>query len=158
MGITATIVAIAGTAYSIDQQMEAKEKAKQAAEEQRKIRNEQKAQNEAAAQQERRKQLREERIARSRILAASEAAGTVGSSGEIGAVGSLNTSLSANLGTNKSSIESAGRISTYSQNAANFQSEADQASANAGMASQFSSLSFQVAPTLDSIFKTKKGP
>lgn len=153
MGFVAAAVAIVGTGYSISEQERAKEAAKDAANEQRKIRNEQKAQNETAAQQERRKQLREERIARSKILAASQAAGTVGSSGEAGAIGSLNTNLSANLGINKAAIESAGRVSLFSQNAADFQSTADQASANAGMASQFASLSLQVAPSLQSIFK-----
>lgn len=160
-GITTAIllgVAAVGTAYSISQQMEARDAAKDAAREQKKIRNEQKAQNEAAAMQERRKQIREERIRRAKILASSSAAGVAGSSGEGGALGSLSTGLSVNLGTNLAAVNSGLAISQYSQNAANFQSQADQASANAGMASQFSSLAMQAAPSLqkaaDSIFPT----
>lgn len=161
MGIEVALFALAaaGTAYSIDQQRDAKEAQKNAAIEQKKIRNEQRAQNEAQAAQERRKQLREERIRRARIVSSSQAAGTVGSSGEAGALGSLATQLSSNLGANLAAINSAADISLFSQNAANFMSVADQANSNAQMAGQISSLAFQAAPVLSkagSLFSTPK--
>lgn len=154
MGIELAIlaVAVAGTAYSINEQEKAKDKQKEAVKEQRKARNEQKAQNEAQAAQERRKQLREERIRRAKILSTSQAAGATGSSGEVGALGGLSTQLSTNLGANLGALNSAADISLFSQNAANFSSAADQSNANAQMAGQVSSLAFQAG----SLFSASK--
>lgn len=155
----AAVVAVIGTGYSITEQEKAKDKQKDAVQEQRKARNEQKAQNEAQAAQERRKQLREERIRRAKILSTSQAAGVTGSSGEAGALGGLSTQLSSNLGTNLGALNSAADISLFSQNAANFSSAADQANANAQMAGQVSSLAFQAAPVLskaNSLFSAPK--
>lgn len=144
----AAVVAVIGTGYSITEQEKAKDKQKDAVQEQRKARNEQKAQNEAQAAQERRKQLREERIRRAKILSTSQAAGVTGSSGEIGALGGLSTQFATNLGSNLGALNSASNISLFSQNAANYSSAADQNNANAQMAGQVSSLAFQVAPVL----------
>ena len=145
-------LAVAGTAYSIMEQEKAKDRQKEAAKEQRKIRNEQKAQNASQAAQERRKQLREERIRRSKILATSQAAGVTGSSGETGALGGLSTQLATNLGSNLGALNSAADISLFSQNAANFSSAADQASANAQMGGQVAGLAFQA----NSLFSASK--
>lgn len=155
----AAVVAVIGTSYSITEQEKAKDRQKDALQEQRKVRNEQKAQNEAQSAQERRKQLREERIRRAKILSLSQSAGVTGSSGESGALGGLSTQLATNLGSNLGALNSAADMSLFSQNAANFSSAADQSSANAQMGGQVSSLAFQVAPVLSkagSLFSASK--
>lgn len=154
----AAIVAVIGTGYSIQQQEKAQDKQEQAARENKKIQQAQRAQNEAQAAQERRKQIREERIKRARIIATSEAAGVTGSSGELGALGSLSTNLSAGIGANEGALNTAADISLFSQNAANFSSQANQYSANAQMGGQVSSLALQMAPVLDNASSLFKAP
>ena len=143
MGIE--VIALGGLALGATaMQMQAAENAEdaqyEAAQEQKKVNAATRAQNEAAAMQERRRQLREERIKRARVLAASSASGTVGSSGESGAVGSLSTTLASNLGFNKGALNTASDISLFSQNAADFMSQANKLNAESQMWGQIGSL------------------
>lgn len=142
MCIAAALVGVAavGVGMSMSAAEDAEDAQYEAAQEQKKANNATRAQNEASAMQERRKQLREERIKRARVLATSSSSGTAGSSGEIGAIGSLSTGLSSNLGFNQGALNTASDISMFSQNAANFMSDANKLGAESQMWGQISSL------------------
>lgn len=101
------------------------------AEENRKANREQQALNYQQQTEERRKLVREERVRRARLLQAAENTGSAGSSSEFGALGSMNTQLQANLGVNAARADAGGRISGYMQNAADFNTAAQQASMSA---------------------------
>lgn len=124
MSLGVAIISLAITAFSANKAQQAQKQARQdsqrAAEEQEKARQEQKAQNAADAAEERRSQIREERIRRGKITQDAINSGTAASSGEAGAVGSLSTQLNNNIGINLGKLQTATNISTYSQNAANF--------------------------------------
>lgn len=113
MGIvegTLLVLAVAGTAASIQQQQQARK-------EQKKARNEQEASNAERAASERRQQIREERIKRAQIEQASANTGTMDSAGALGSVGGLGSTLASNLGFNLSQITHAGNISAFNQSA-----------------------------------------
>lgn len=117
--VSSFIVATLAVA-SVAQGVEARKDAKAAAAEQRKANNEQRAQNAAAQANERRQQVREERIRRAKILQTSQNSGTAGSSGEAGALGSLTTQLGSAIGMNVGRAQAGERISTFMQNAADY--------------------------------------
>lgn len=122
MGLEAALIAtiVATTAYSIQQQQEARGEQKKAAKEQG-------AANAERAAAERRQQIREERIRRAQIEQASANTGTIASSGSMGAAGGLSTTLASNLGFNLSQISHANNISAFSQNAASAMGKAQTA-------------------------------
>lgn len=122
MGIeTVAYIALASTIASTAAQYSAQQKA---AGEQEKAQKEQQAMNAAKAAQERRQQIREERVRQARLLQASENTGATDSSGQIGAEGSLATQLQSNVGFNLGALRSAGNISRFNQNAADYLEEA----------------------------------
>lgn len=102
--------AVAGTAYSINEQRQARGDQKKASAEQAAM-----AQQRQAA--EARQQYREERIRRAQILQQSENTGVSESSGILGAMGTLSTQLSSNQGYNLGQIQKANNISIFQQNA-----------------------------------------
>lgn len=144
MAVTSTVIgavaAVGGTVASMDAQRRQGRAADRAADEQEKIQREQEAQNAKAAADERRSQMREERVRRARVMQASANTGVAGSSGEIGALGALATNLNTNIGANLGMLQSAQNISGYSQNAANFMGQANQAGANASLWNQVSGI------------------
>lgn len=106
----AAAAAVAGTAYSVNEQRQARGDQKRASAEQAAM-----AQQRQAA--EARQQYREERIRRAQILQQSENTGVSESSGMLGAMGSLSTQLSSNQGYNIGQIQKANNISIFQQNA-----------------------------------------
>lgn len=113
-------VGAASAVSAYEGRKDAKEAARRSADEQRKVQAEQKALNAQQAAQERRNQIREERVRRARILQSSENTGADGSSGLSGALGSMSAQLGNNLGINAGRIAAGNRISTFTQNAADF--------------------------------------
>lgn len=114
MGIvegTLLVLAVVGTAASIQQQQQARK-------EQKKARNESEAMAAERANAERRQQIREERIRRAQVEQAAANTGTQGSSGELGAAGNLASTLASNLGFNFNQATHASSISAFNQNAA----------------------------------------
>lgn len=103
-----------------------------------KAQSEERAMGAQRASLERRQQIREERVARGRLMQGSENTGTSGSSGESGAQAGLASQLGANIGFNLGQLQSANNISTYNQNAADYQAGAQQALSDAsGKAAMF---------------------
>jgi hypothetical protein len=151
MAVVGAIIGGIGLATSVVAQNDAKKASRNAAAENRKAQSEQRASNASQAAEERRKQVREERIRRARILQSSENTGTTGSSGEIGAIGGLATGLSAGIGSNLGAVQRADNISIFSQNAANYNLQAQEAQGNAQIASQIGGLGM-------SIFSSFGGP
>lgn len=135
------IVATVATVKSIQSQDEAKKAASASADQQRRVQSEQKAVVASQQAADRRAQIREERVRRARILQSSENTGTSFSSGEAGAVGSLSTQYFGNLGTQLGGAQSAANISTFQQNAANFNFESQQSQQEAQMFNQLGNLS-----------------
>ena len=120
MGIETAVIAavlVASTAYSIQQQQEARN-------EQKKAQREQGAANAERAAAERRQQIREERIRRAQIEQASANTGTMASSGAMGATGGLNTTLASNLGFNLAQTTHASNISAFNQRSASLMGKA----------------------------------
>lgn len=114
MGIvegTLLVLAVVGTAASIQQQQQARK-------EQKKARNESEAMAAERANAERRQQIREERIRRAQVEQAAANTGTQGSSGEMGAAGNLASTLASNLGFNFNQATHASSISAFNQSAA----------------------------------------
>lgn len=140
VAVAGLAVAAAGTITSMQASKQANSARKSAAEEQRKINAEQSALAARDSAQERRQQVREERVRRAQILQSAANTGVADSSGEAGALGSLSTNLSNNLGMNEGSRQAGQRMSIFSQNAASYQSRAQQSDFNAGMASQWAGL------------------
>lgn len=140
IAIAGLAIAAVGTYSSMEASKQANSARKKAAEEQNKIRGEQNALAARDSAQERRQQIREERVRRAQILQSASNTGVAGSSGETGALGSLNTNLTNNLAINAGSRQAGQRMSIFSQNAANYQSTAQQKDFNAGMASQWAGL------------------
>lgn len=140
VAVGALAVAAGGTYMSYQQSQAANSARKDAAREQTNIRSEQAAQNAQQAQIERRQQAKEERVRRARITQGAVNTGTNQSSGMLGSIGNLATNLSSNLGINQGALASGGRISMFSQNAADASGRAAQNDFNAGMWNQFASL------------------
>lgn len=124
--ISSIVVGLAVTASAVgayqgyQARKDAKSAARKSAAEQRKIQAEQRAMNAQQQAQERRQQIREERVRRARVLQAANNSGTGESSGMLGALGSLSTQLFNNVGINLGRAAASDRISMFSQNAANF--------------------------------------
>lgn len=137
---TAAVSAYSG--YRSRQDM--KEASNNAAEENRKAKAEQTALKFQEQAQERRNQIREERVRRAKILQASENTGVGDSSGAYGAVDSLSTQLNNNLGVNNGRAAAGSRISGYLQNAADFNTAAQNASFSAQNADSLFSLSASI--------------
>lgn len=114
---------------------------RQSALENKKARNEERAQNYQQMAAERRSQVREERVRRARILQGAENSGSSGSSGEAGAIGGMATQLQANIGMNLGRAQSGNLISGYLQNAADFNTSAQQSGYKAQNADALFSLS-----------------
>lgn len=111
MGVTAAVVAVVGTAASIDQQQKAAKKQREAG----RVQNAgQKAQETA----QRRQQLREQRIRRAQILQAGEGTGTSGSSGVFGATSGVTAQTQSNIAFTKGQTLAAEGASTQLQSAA----------------------------------------
>ncbi len=113
-------------------------------EEQRKARQEEKAQNAAQAANERRQQIREERVRRAKVIQQSQNTGVSDSSGELGSTSGLSTQLGANLGNNTGRLNSANNISGFAQNAADFNSQAENSLYKANMWGQIGSVSMSI--------------
>lgn len=157
MGITAAVIAIGATGYSMSQAEDAEDKQYAAAQEQKKSRQEQDAMNASQAAAERRRQVREERVRQARVMQASQAAGTTGSSGEMGASFGMATNLSANIGQNLGALQSANNISIFSQNAANLFSEANALQADSQFWGQVGGLAMQGASAFGSMTSPSGG-
>ena len=119
MGFSAAafIIALFGTAASVDQQ-------RKSANAQKDIQRTQRASNAAQAAEEQRKQIREERVKKAKILQAAENTGVAGGSGESGATSSIGTQLSSNLNYNSGAIDRANEISIFQQNSITAQTRA----------------------------------
>ncbi len=149
---TAAIIAgaaLATTAYSMQQQEKAEDRAveqqRQAANEQRKSRATAQAGNAAQAAAEKRRQLREERVKRARILQGSVNSGTTGSSGELGAVGNLATQMGDAVGMNLGALDRGANISRYEQDAATFLGNAQNEMQGANQWGQLAGLGMSIA-------------
>ena len=135
--VTLAIIAgamVATSAYSIQQQKEARN-------EQKKAQREQGAANAERAAAERRQQIREERIRRAQIEQASANSGTMASSGAMGATGGLNTTLASNLGFNLAQTTHANNISVFNQRAASLMGRAQTAEQLGSLTTSLFSLS-----------------
>lgn len=129
------------TVVGVMARQDAQDAANRSAEEQRKVQAEQRAQNAAQAANERRQQVREERVRRARVLQSAENTGVDQSSGEFGALGSLSTNLGSNIGSNLGRLTAANNMSIFSQNAANFNLQAQNLMFRANAADQLASFS-----------------
>lgn len=138
------IVAGAGTVASVKNQMDARSSAAAAADQQRRAQSEQRAVVASQQAADRRAQIREERVRRARLLQGSENTGTAFSSGETGGVGNIATGYFSNLGTSLGSEQSAANISTFQQNAANFNYETQQSLQESQMFTQLTHLSSNI--------------
>jgi hypothetical protein len=160
--VTAATSAAVG-AYSAHQGVEARRDANrayaQSAAEERKVRGEQKALNLQAQAEERRKLVREERVRRARLIQSSENSGGSGSSSEYGALGGMSTQLNSNLGINLGRAAAGERISTYTQNAADFNFAAQQSVMQAQNADGMLNLSMNIFNSAGGLnaFGTPKG-
>lgn len=155
LAAVAAVVAIVGTAKNIQAQNEARATAAASADEQRKAQSEQNAVRAAQQANDRRAQVREERVRRARILQGSENSGTTGSSGEAGAVGSISTQYFANTGSLLGGAQASANISTFQQNAANFNYSTQKSSQEAsiyGQAGQLAGNIFEQAGKIRDIF------
>lgn len=112
-------LAVISTAVSYVGQQKAQSQANDARDKQRQANDQQKAQQTQNAADERRAQIREERVKRARVMQASSNDGSGNSSGLFGSIASLQTQLSSNVGSNLGRIQSANTISDLSQEAAN---------------------------------------
>ncbi len=155
MGFVAAAVAVVGLGVSMSEAEDAEDAQFAAAQEQKKVQDEVKSQNAAKAAQERRQQVREERVRRARIVQTAQNTGTSGSSGELGSLGSLSTALGSNIGQNLGSLQTANNISIFSQNAADFNMEANSLNNSAAMWSQIGSVGSSAAMSFGSAMKTK---
>lgn len=153
------VTAVAGTVGSAVVQNKARKEAgkanEMAAGEQRQARSEEVALSAQRAAQERRQQVREERVMRGKLLQASQSSGTVASSGEMGAQANLATQLGANIGFNLGQIQGANAISIFNQNAANFQTQANNAISKGQSQSSIFDLVSSVASTGSTYYKGK---
>lgn len=123
---------------------DAQENYNKSADEQRKAQNEQRALRYQDQATERRNQVREERVRRAKILQAAENTGVGGSSGLYGAVSGLTTQLNNNLAINEGKAEAGDRIGGYLQNAADFNTAAQNSVFSAQNADQLFSLSTSI--------------
>jgi hypothetical protein len=163
MGIITAVIAVTAAvgAYVVSEKgrKEASVANEAAATENRKARSEEKAVNAQKAASERRQQVREERVASGRLLQSSENSGVFGSAGMMGAQSGLATQLGANIGTNLGMLQASNNISSYNQNAADFQAQAQQALSNAASKAGMFQLVGSVASTASSYAaSTKKAP
>ena len=142
MGIEAALIAVVvgTTAYSIQQQQEARA-------EQKKAQKEQGAANAERAAAERRQQIREERIRRAQLEQSAANTGTTASSGAMGATGGLNTTLASNIGFNLAQVTHANNISTFNQRAASNMGKAQTAEQLGSLATSIFALSAGAAKT-----------
>lgn len=131
MAITSAVVAIAGTAYSVDQSQKAAKAQRAAAGKQVEMQQQQVA-------RERRSAIRANIIRRSQLRAQAEAANVAGSSGFFGGQTSLTSQLGANLGFGST-------MSGLSQEYTQLTAQAADFSARAQMGSAIGSLGFQSA-------------
>jgi hypothetical protein len=148
MGVTAAVVSATVAVVSYTEAQSAREEQKQAAQqaaaERKDARSVQEAGQAQQAAMERRQQIREERVRRSKIMQSAQNTGTAYSSGETGAVGGLSTQLGTNIGENLGAIQRGQQISTFSQNAANF----DLTSNLAGLDAQNAQSLFQLSTSI----------
>lgn len=124
VAVGALVIGAASYVAAESARSDAKSAAQDSAREQRKSQAEVKALNAQKAANEQRQQVREERIRRARVEQSSENSGVSGSSGELGAVGGLATQLGANIGTNLGQLAGTNRIGIFNQNAADFNTQA----------------------------------
>lgn len=119
-------VALGATAYSVNEQRQARKEAQadreRAFEQQKKAQAEEKAANAATMAADRRRAIREERIKRAQVIAASSNTGVGESSGVSGATGSLSTQLGTGIGFSRGMERIGNNISGFNQAAANFMS------------------------------------
>ena len=152
MGLeTATIIAITSAVVGTASYVEAKEArgeqkaaSERAAGQQKEARSVQEAANAQQAAMENRQQIREERVRRARIMQSAQNTGTAMSSGEFGSIGSLSTSLSSNIGANRGALQRGQQISALTQNAADFNLEAQNAGIDASNSQSLFSLSTSI--------------
>lgn len=121
MGYVAAVMAVIGTATSMEARDDQKAANIASRNAQSKIAAEQKAQNSAEAAREQRQQIREERVRRARVIQAAANTGTSDSSGELGSLGSLATQLGSNIGVNLGKLQSASNLSIFGQELADAQ-------------------------------------
>lgn len=155
LAIVGLAVSAAGVALNYSQQRKAQGLQEKAAYEQKKSNAQQSAMQAEQAAQERRQQVREERVKRSQILNQATLTGTADSSGELGATAGMSTQLGSNIGVNQSMILGGQNITGFSQNAANFQTQAQSASNLGGLFGQVGGLGsslFQSAGGWKTIF------
>lgn len=117
-------VGVASYVEAKEANADAREARNKAAEEQKKMNAEQNAINQGKAATDRRQQIREERVRRAKILQASENSGVTGSSGQIGAIDNLSNQFTNAVGTNLGMQAAGQRISIFSQNAADLNTQA----------------------------------
>lgn len=140
VAIAGLALAAGGMAMSYSAQRRAKSQQEKAAREAEAAQREQSAQRASERAAEQRQQYRQERIRRGQILQAAENTGTAESSGEMGALSSLATQLADNTGQNTAAYQRGQRISVFSQNAANYQGQAQASMGRARMFDQLSSI------------------
>ena len=131
MAITSAIVAVAGTAYSVDQAQKSAKAQKAAAGKQVEMQQQQ-------AARERRSAIRANIVRRAQLQAQAEAAGVATSSGALGGQTSLSSQLGANLGFGS-------MMSNLSQQYTQLTAQAADYSARSQMGSAIGNLGFQSA-------------